>query len=309
MSLRLLSQDSIADAAREGRIASHLRQPQPLLRLAQRAVRCTTLAESHPLADYLRFVALLAQAQAAWLQTTPALTSEEIDRSQYNLAAGYPPLNVSTWPRDDLWRSALQAIARTLAYDPDMSEVVRTTAQQLLSLGGAELESLADSHLNGDYAAVGSEFLPFVSAALSVYWSRLAAGLDVSAFTQEEGLDTTCPVCGSAPSVGVVSVGQDSGLRYLHCALCESEWHVVRAICSSCGTGGNLDYFSLDQAKSSPVRAEACHSCGSYLKVLYPEHLPQVDAVADDLATLSLDLALAEQGQQRSGPCLYVSPG
>jgi FdhE protein len=309
MSLQLLSQESIAGTPGNQRISGHLRLPDPAQLLNQRAARCNALADGHPLDAYLRFVAVLAHAAEGWLASAPALSEAEQQRSRSNLAAGRPPLEVSGWPREALWHSALHAIAAAVAEDASLGDAVRQAAQQLKGCSTAELDALADRHLAGDYAAIPAGFFPLVSAALSVYWSRLAAAVDVAALTQEEGLDAACPVCGSAPSVSMVSVGTDSGLRYLHCALCESEWHVVRALCSACGSGDRIDYFSLDQARTSAVRAEACGSCSSYLKVLYPEFQPGVDAVADDLATLSLDLAMAERGLERSGPSLYVSPG
>ncbi len=37
-----------------------------------------------------------------------------------------------------------------------------------------------------------------------------------------------CPVCNSMPVSSMVQIGTTQGLRYLHCNLCETEWHVVR---------------------------------------------------------------------------------
>jgi FdhE protein len=56
------------------------------------------------------------------------------------------------------------------------------------------------------------------------------------------------------------------------------------------------------------VRAETCDSCKSYLKIVYSRKGP-VDPVADDLATLALDILVDEAGYARSGPNLLLVPG
>jgi len=57
------------------------------------------------------------------------------------------------------------------------------------------------------------------------------------------------------------------------------------------------------------VKAEACDACHSYLKQVYMTKAPQADAVADDLATLTLDMLMAERDYLRSGPNLLFIPG
>jgi FdhE protein len=56
------------------------------------------------------------------------------------------------------------------------------------------------------------------------------------------------------------------------------------------------------------VRAETCEACKSYLKIVYQEK-GTVDPVADDLATLALDILVDEAGYARSGPNLLLVPG
>ena len=45
---------------------------------------------------------------------------------------------------------------------------------------------------------------------------------------------------------------------------------------------------------------------GRYLKIVYQEKDPNVDPVADDLATLALDMLVDEAGYERSGPNLLL---
>ena len=47
----------------------------------------------------------------------------------------------------------------------------------------------------------------------------------------------------------------------------------------------------------------------SYLKILYQEKAPEGDPVADDLATLALDMLVDAAGYTRAGPNLLFVPG
>ena len=92
-----------------------------------------------------------------------------------------------------------------------------------------------------------------------------------------------------------------NNLRYLHCALCNTEWNRPRATCTACGDEASVAYQQIEH-QNGAVRAETCDRCRSYLKIVYQEKDSQVDPVADDLATLALDLLLDEAGYARSGP-------
>ena len=47
------------------------------------------------------------------------------------------------------------------------------------------------------------------------------------------------------------------------------------------------------------VKAEACDRCRIYLKLFYLEAAPSSEPIADDVATLALDLLMSEQGYSR----------
>jgi FdhE protein len=47
----------------------------------------------------------------------------------------------------------------------------------------------------------------------------------------------------------------------------------------------------------------------SYLKILYQDKALDGDPVADDLATLALDILVDEAGYSRAGPNLLLVPG
>jgi FdhE protein len=47
------------------------------------------------------------------------------------------------------------------------------------------------------------------------------------------------------------------------------------------------------------VRAESCDSCKTYRKICYQEQDREVEPVADDLASLALDLLMTDAGFHR----------
>ena len=93
----------------------------------------------------------------------------------------------------------------------------------------------------------------------------------------------------------------------MHCNLCESEWNLVRAQCTNCNEHKNLEMWSLNE-ELALVRAETCGDCQSYLKIMFQEKDPNVEAVADDLASIFLDIEMEEKGFARSGLNPFVFP-
>jgi FdhE protein len=107
--------------------------------------------------------------------------------------------------------------------------------------------------------------------------------------------------------------GKYNGLRYLACSLCSCQWHYVRIKCSHCRQSKGLFYLSQQhddrEVIHAPLRAEVCPNCQAYLKQCYLEHDEAAEPQADDLASLALDIRLAEEGYLRSAPNLLLSPG
>ena len=169
-----------------------------------------------------------------------------------------------------------------------------------------------------------------IGAALQVHWVRLVAGAAAcfgSSSFERRAPESLCPCCGTRPTASVVRIGGvEAGYRYLHCALCSTQWHLVRIKCSHCLSTKGIHYEALDRADAArdrsevvrerapvtAVRAECCDQCGHYLKILSMEKDPDIDPVADDLATVALDLLLAESGRTSAGVnmmLLYGDPG
>jgi FdhE protein len=241
------------------------------------------------------------------LNQFPAVSLPDPDEQAGCREQGLPLLDCRTWPRDPAWRQGLKIILQQMK-EASLPPAASETVARLMQAGEAELEEMADRILAGDLVDIAPQELPFVAAALQVYWVRIASSLSEDAFGRlEQG--GICPVCGSYPSAGIVSgAGADRGLRYLSCSLCASQWHMVRIKCSSCESTLGIDYYTLEGSNGA-VKAESCHGCNSYLKLLYVEKNSQMEAMADDLATLALDMLMDKEGKARGGPNLFFHPG
>jgi FdhE protein len=274
---------------------------------SRRAERLRFLSKGHPLGDYLNFLALLADAQQDALNRFPTLTLPGSDEQARCCEQGTPLLDFRARQRNPAWRAGLTSILQHLN-EAALPAEVKETATGLMQAPEDVLEQTAERILTGEFGALSPRELPFVAAALQVYWVHMASSLkeDVFGRTVQRSL---CPVCGSHPSVGVVqSSGKEQGLRYLSCSLCASQWHMVRLTCSACESTEGLDYHTLEGSNAA-VKAESCNICNSYLKLLYLGKDLPMEATADDLSTLALDMLMDNEGIVRRGPNLFFHPG
>jgi FdhE protein len=285
----------------------------PYLRLAeqdvfkQRAERLRQLSEKHSFGPYLSFLAALAQAQHQVLKNFPSVPFPTPEQQALCREHGMPVLGAQAWQRDAAWRDGLKSILHHMMSSP-LPAPASAAVDRLMKISDTELEDIANKLLAGDLATVVAQDMPFVAAALQVYWTHMARALGEQAIGKLEqgGL---CPACGSHPVAGIVRIGgAQQGLRYLCCSLCATEWHMVRIKCSSCESTRGISYYSLEGSNGA-VKAESCDECNSYLKLFYMEKDHRVEPVADDLATLALDVLMDETGKARGGPNLFFHPG
>lgn len=271
-----------------------------------RAARFRQLAAGHSLGDFLAFMAEVAEAQQAALASFPEVSLPEPSAMELARRHGMPPLPAQSWQRDPAWRAALDTLIETVA--PAAPQAARPALSRLKGFAPEEIEAIADALLAGKFTGLDPAAAPFVAAALQTYWVHMVTRLGPQAFGRTEPVNL-CPACASPPLASVVRIGGAvQGLRYLHCSLCGTEWHMVRAKCSNCDTAKDVVYYGIEGDRGA-AKAEACEDCGSYLKIFYLEKDPQQEATADDLATLALDLLMDERGVQRSGPNLFLLPG
>lgn len=286
--------------------------PDNAQRYAERAERFDALAAGHPMGEYLRLLAGICRGQQAALGARQAVSLPEAALEQ-SRKFGMPPLSAQGHARAALWRADLRDIVD--AVRSGAAPGVRATLERLQSLDEASLEAIADRLLAGTALDDDAACVPFVGAALQVYFARQAAALAADDVSHCD-VATICPVCGTRPVGSVIRIGgAQANLRYLVCALCQTEWNMARVKCSSCEDDKGVHYLSLSAdenapgADKAPVKAEACDECKSYLKIFNQDHDALLDPFADDLATLALDLLVDEQGFARSGPNLLFHPG
>lgn len=282
------------------------RRPDATSLFSDRSQRFKSLAANHRLADFLLFMAQIAEAQhqVADIQGTPILPSAE----QIELCASHdmPPLNYQSFLRDPEWRAGLHLLMEQIA--EHANPVTLASIARIKAMPDSELDLLADRILAGEYGDPDLAAAPLIGAALQLYWARLATALDTNAI-KRSAVQNLCPACGAAPSVSIVRIGGvEQGLRYLHCSLCAGEWNMVRVKCSHCLSTEGIAYFGID-GDDNAVKAETCDSCHSYLKIMYMEKNPSIDPTSDDLATLTLDILVDEADYQRSGANLLLFPG
>lgn len=269
-----------------------LRLPEAKLVFRARAERLEALAQGHAAGEWLRFLARLARGQ---------------DRAVREVGAPRPPPRAEEGPplagalarRDPSWRELLRVVL-AVARDGALPGAAAAAIARLEAAPPEALEALADDALSGAPRDLASA--PFVGAALQAHLARLAGELAATAVAPA---GATCPVCGGPPVASVV-LG-DARVRYVVCGLCGAEWHLPRAQCAVCRESGKLSYLVIEDGPPG-VSAEACEGCRAYLKAIDLAEAHGADPVADDAATLVLDLLVGERGFLRAG-ANPIAPG
>jgi FdhE protein len=282
---------------------------------------------SPALSGYLLLMADLVDAQDAVFRSLTLADATLPDQDALDSARQHamPPLP-ALGARLPLWHTIFERLLMRLDTIAASRPQLVAVLTDLHALDKAALEALADGVLA--QRTLDPAQAPFVAAALQVLWTYRAGKLaaqDVPAL--ETG--TVCPVCGSQPVASVIRIGgQSQGYRYLQCGLCTTEWHMVRVKCSHCGHNAKIAYQGLDhrgdadyvEASDAPlvnkandpqkvIRAETCDDCHAYRKIVNQEHDYEVEPLADDLASLTLDVLVTEAGYTRASmnPLLWFS--
>lgn len=257
-----------------------VRLPDPALLFDRRAERFRTVAVGHELEPYLRFLGDIAEAQGRMVEQVAVRD-----------AVGIPPFDRTRVPVDAACIAALQQMItgmRGVAVPPAAREA-------LTRLGGAseaEQRDLLRATLDEPTPAEASAEHGFVAAALQTVFALRASRLVTTQLRPVPG--GICPVCASPPVASLV-VGWElaRGTRYLACALCSTLWNYVRIKCSLCGSTGGIAYQEIDGGPGL-IKAETCESCHRYVKLMQQNQEPAMDPVADDVASLALDLLMRQ---------------
>ena len=272
----------------------------------ERANRIRQLAEGNPIADYLNFVARLVQAQH---QAAQNLAVAAPDAAAIKQAQDFSsPLLPAADHVDPVWHQVLDTMLDQLAGAEGLPAPLQPLIAELKATKVDERNALAKRLLTKELAARDVGMAPFVMAALQVVFTRRASQLSAADVPYTDPA-TICPVCATEPVASVVRIGGKlAGHRYLHCGCCATEWHMVRVKCTHCESTKGIHYQGLEGA-GEEVLAETCEECGCYRKIVNQEKNPMAEPLADDLASLMLDLLMSETKFQRASanPLLFVA--
>jgi FdhE protein len=272
--------------------------PDPLQLFTARAARFRFLANGHDLAPYLLLLAGISDAQHRVQDGLPELNLPEPDALKRAREFGMPALDRARVAPDAVSAETLERILALVA-EIDMPEEAAAAISRLRGADQAARAGMVQSVLA---YAIPMEALAehlIVAAALQVHFARLATRLDAKSLVPVG--DGACPVCGGPPASSMVVGWQGAhGTRYCGCGLCGTLWNYVRIKCTLCASTAGISYQEIEGGPGT-VKAETCKSCHGYVKVLQQHLDPAVDVIADDVATLGLDLLVRETGFKRGG--------
>lgn len=272
--------------------------PDPKRLFTARAARLRALAETSSLAPYLRFLAGLAEAQHAILTELPEPLRPDAGAIGRAREFEMPPLDRSRAAADPALAAAFDRLF-------DSAKGIEQPGPAADAL--AKVTAASPSGREAMARAVLAEALPveslaghvYVAAALQVYFARLAGGLDAASLVPVGY--RLCPACGGAPSSSMV-VGWlgAHGARFCACSLCGTLWNIVRIKCVLCGSTKGIGYQEIDGGTGT-VKAETCDECRGWVKILHQHKDPAIEPIADDVASLGLDLLMREGPYRRGG--------
>ncbi|MDL2403635.1 formate dehydrogenase accessory protein FdhE [Rhizobium mayense] len=274
------------------------RVPDPVTLFSARSARFRQLAEVSDLGPYLNFLAGLSQAQHDGQADLP--DPKAVDPAAMRRAREFemPPLDREGIGQDDTVAGIFDrffAAAAAIEKPPQAAAALARVTQADFAKRTAMTRAIFTGALPADEIA---EHV-FVWAALQVHFAQLASVLEPQMLAPVA--DGLCPACGSKPvSSMVVGWPGAHGARFCACSLCSTLWHYVRVKCVLCGSTKGIGYQEID-GLGGTVKAETCDECGGWSKIFYQEKAAETDPVADDVASLGLDLLMRESPYHRGG--------
>ncbi|RYB06038.1 formate dehydrogenase accessory protein FdhE [Lichenibacterium ramalinae] len=269
------------------------RLPDPAGLFVKRSLRLRAYAEHSDLKPFLLFLAGLADAQAAIQSTLAAVSAPEaLARSRHH---AMPPLDRAALLPDAALDATFDALFDAAAA-LDQPDEARAALGRIAG-DRALRDACARTVLAGERPEAGLAEHAYAAAAVQVHMARLAATLDVAALVPVG--TGACPACGGPPvSSTVVGWQGADGARYCTCALCATMWNVVRVKCTLCDSTKGITYMGVEGGTDT-VKAETCDACHRYVKILQGQKDMLVDAVADDVGSLGLDMLMAGTAYRR----------
>jgi len=146
---------------------------------------------------------------------------------------------------------------------------------------------------------VSEEFLALAFLQPYAEFVRSRARLQLDGYTHP-----ICPFCNRKPVLGVLRPQGDGARRNLVCGFCLCEWEFRRIVCAGCGQEdqAKLPVYTAEQFPH--IRVECCDVCHTYIKSVDLAKNGLADPLADELASVPLDLWAQEHGYAKLRPNL-----
>lgn len=274
------------------------RLPDPLQLFVDRALRLRTLAARSEIGPYLRFLSELAEMQYRIQDELPEPAMPDGAALARARTHAMPPLDRAGFAPDVAFEATFDRFTGAVA-GIAMPPAAAEALGRVRAAGRAGRDGMLRAVLSGAIPADAMAEHAFAAAALQVHFARMAARLDAAALVPVG--DGACPCCGGPPvSSMVVGWRGAHGTRFCACSLCGTCWHHVRIKCVLCGSTKGIGYQEVEGGAGT-VKAETCDSCHRYVKVLYQVKEADLEPVADDAASLGLDLLMREGPYERGG--------
>lgn len=278
--------------------------PDPSALFARRAARFRQLAEGSPLEPYLLFLAGLSEAQHSIQPGLPEPALPEAEAIGRAIGYGMPAAPREGFRFDAVFAETLRRLLDQ-ATGIDQPDAARLALARVQAADEAARAAMAAAVLTD---AVPVETLAehvLVGAALQVHFARVAARIGAQ-HRLHFVADGACAVCGAPPaSSSLVGWDQADRTRFCLCSLCGTRWNAVRVKCMACSSTKGIHYKAIEE-QTTRIKAECCDTCGAYVKILSEDEDPGLDGIADDVASLGLDLLVREAGFRRAGVNLFL---
>jgi FdhE protein len=273
-----------------------VRLPDPTKLFVDRTLRLRALAAGSGIGPYLRFLSDLNELQYRIQDGLPEPDMPDGEALTRAHTHAMPPLDRTGFVPDAALEVTLAALFDAAA-DIEKPASAGEALARVRSAGRAARDAMLRDVLADSIPTEALAEHVYVAAALQVHFARLAARLDPHALVPVG--DGVCPNCGGPPaSTMVVGWRGAYGSRFCACALCGTLWHYVRIKCVLCGSTKGIGYQEVEGGAGT-VKAETCDNCYGYVKVLYQTKDSELEPIADDVASLGLDLLMREGGYRR----------
>jgi FdhE protein len=271
--------------------------PDPARVFLRRSERFAALAPGHQIEPYLHLLSQITRAQhdvQATMPTPPLPAAKQLQLARDNVM---PPISTALMELDEAADRTFELLLQRLSGD-DLASTARGTVEAVERATPSARREMMRAVLLDEVPSDAVAEHVLAAAAVQLVFTRLAAELDVASL--KNVADGACPSCGGAPSASAIVGWEGShGTRFCTCSMCATQWNVVRIKCLVCGSADGIAYHSIEGG-SETIMGETCENCSSYVKMFHQHKDAALDPVADDVASLALDLTLTKEGWTRA---------